>query len=81
MSQGEQIKQLVSRKDRPDIFRMLSHTGKGQSRQDYADGGTGKASAFRVDHDNIQVKQKETVPTVPMLMRQSGMPYLVAKSL
>ena len=57
--QGEQVKQLVSRKDWPDIFWMLSHTGKGQSRKDYADGGTGKASSFRVDHDNIQVKQKE----------------------
>ena len=79
--QGEQVKQLVSRKDWPDIFWMLSHTGKGQSRKDYADGCTGKASSFRVDHDQYPGKTERTAPTVPILMRQSGMPYLVAKSL
>ena len=44
------------------FFRMLSHTGKGQSCQDYADGGTGKAGTFRVDHDDIQVEQEEKFP-------------------
>ena len=57
--QCEQIQKLISRKNRPDIFRMLPHAGKSQSCQDHTDGGTGKTGTFRVDHDDIQVEQEE----------------------
>ena len=56
---GDEVEQLVSGQDRPDVSRVLSHAGEGHGSQHYADGGTGEANALRIDHDHIQI-QKET---------------------